>query len=442
MSVEYDLIINIGLDFGSSTTKVCYRLQGNRIDKKSAVIFSGRSVSPDGLLRDSEIYVSEDLKYMGWKKFPGCKTVRFLKTYLINNHQDTEKCKTIKAMCAYYLASIFTLSKQYIERVEAELLKKQRVLWVINIGLPVDQDEPGLETAYKEIVNVAVLRCDEAFLYPHISLEHWKSFYEQSRGQSPTDIIIYLTPELLAEVIDVFEDPEVGEGISMIIDIGSATVDIAIVELDRHSSAESYLVNFICAKVAALGVDNTIKYISAKRNDLPDLYLKKALFNKSDCGQVYNLLKDISSEVKGLEKYGESLLDKFHGLLAHICLNAKNSSMGNKLQLMENIPLYILGGGSYYYWYNYWPREVFNKTLFKCNIPKFCSQKLYHQPNIAMLDKKYYQRFRVASGLTTTETMLRINGYPWHFDSIDHPLCPTIPLQDRLEEIRKEKYGN
>lgn len=442
MSAKYDLLVNIGLDFGSSTTKVCYRLQGDRVDKKSAVTFSRGNISPDGLLRNSEIYVSGDLKYMGWKKFSDCKSILFLKTSLIDNHLQTEKCEMIKAMCAYYLASVLALSKQYIERTEAKLLELKKVLWIVNFGLPIDQDERNLEKAYEEIAHVAVLRYDEAYYYPYVSLARWRDLYAKSKEESLTNVIYYLTPELLAEVIDVFEDPEVNEGISIIIDIGSATVDIAVVELDRHFSAESYLVNFISAKVGALGVDNTVKHIKSKKNELPKSLIKNALLEKSHFNQTYNLLKDLSLKVDGLDEYGESLLNKFRGLLAETCLKAKNTSMRNYLQSMDNIPLYLLGGGSCYHWYNFWPQDVYNNRLKKCNIPKFSPQKLYHQQDIAMLNENNYQRFRVASGLTATETMLRISGYPWHFQTNNHPLREIVKDHEWLEAIQKEKYGN
>lgn len=436
----YDVIVTIGLDFGSSTTKVCYRIQSPDIDKNGVVKFSGKDVSPDGLLLDSVVYVAGDWQYLGHKEFAFSKKVRYLKTDLIARFQESKDIETHKRVCSYFIAYVIGAAKDFVEKQEAKILANHQVIWIVNIGVPVDHDGVGLEKIYREMTHVAALHHREAFRFYLISLERWQKYYEGAIGIPVKNVYYHFTPELLAEVTDVFEDPEVDEGLSMVIDVGSATVDIAVVGLDRHSLDTQHNVDFIAAKVGALGVDNTVRYIQSKQGTNRDFPTKKALMDQSMFTEIYRLMHDHPYQIHGLEEYGRNLVDVFHGFFADICMQVKKSSSATRFSEMSAVPLYLLGGGNCYYWYQHWPEAAHRARLAHSNVPKCDHQELHHMPDIEHLDKHMHHRFRVASGLLRMETMLKVTGYPSHFRRDDYPTS-RVNLHERLEARMANKYG-
>lgn len=437
---EYDVIVTIGLDFGSSTTKVCYRIQSPEIDKNGAVRFSGNDATSNGLLLDSVVYVAGDWQYLGHKEFAFSKKIRYLKTDLLARFEEAKDIETHKRVCAYYLAYVIGAAKDYVERNEARILSKHQVIWIVNIGVPVDHDGVGLEKIYREMAQVAVHHHREAFRFYLISTERWQKYYEDAKEKPLKNVDYHLTPELLAEVTDVFEDPEVDEGLSIVIDVGSATVDIAVVGLDRHSSDAQHSVDFIAAKVGALGVDNTVRYIQNKQETKKDFPTKKALMDQSMFTEIYRMMHDHSYPIHGLGGYGRNLVDIFHGVFAELLMDVKASSSGNQFSAMRSVPLYLLGGGNCYYWYQQWPEAAHRARLAQCNVPKIDHQSLHHLPDIEHLDKHIHLRFRVASGLLRMETMLKVTGYPSHFRLDNYPTT-KVNLHERLEAGMVERYG-
>jgi hypothetical protein len=443
MIVNPGINITIGFDFGSSTTKVCYRLEADRLDKQGVVRFSNETSSSGSLFRDSVVYISSDLQYIGWKPFKDSRPFPFFKSLLIDHHSDPRKGETIREICAYFLASVLATCMQYIQYAESKHLNNKEIRWLLNFGLPVERNQPDLEASFKEVVNVAILLNDVVHFHPIIRMERWKVLYKDYIQKVPEGIYATFTPELLAEVINVFEDPEVEQGLSMIIDVGSATVDIAVVDLDRRSSEAFYLVDFISAKVGALGVDSTARMLGSHNSSKSYAELKESLQLEKHFSCVYNMLKDLNLEIKGLEGYGDSLLNKFRGLLAATCMDAKATSILPRLKSMRSIPLYLLGGGNTYHWYKFWPKDVHSDRLLRCGIPRFSYQQLYCQKSLPSVDQSNLHRFRVASGLTKQETMLKVSGYPWHFDRFEHhPFKQMVMDHDSLELIKREKYGN
>jgi hypothetical protein len=437
---EYDVIVTIGLDFGSSTTKVCYRIQSPEIDKNGAVRFSGNDATSNGLLLDSVVYIAGDWQYLGHKEFAFSKKVRYLKTDLIARFEESKDIETHKRVCSYFMAYVIGAAKDYVENHEARILNRHQAIWIVNIGVPVDHDGVGLEKIYREMMHVAVLHHREAFRFYLISRERWQGYYESSKDRPLKDMHIHLTPELLAEVTDVFEDHEVDDGLSIIVDVGSATVDIAVVELDRHSSDVQHNVGFIKAKVEALGVDNTVRYIQSKQGTDSDISIKKGLMDQSLFTEIYKMMHDHPYELRGLGGYGNNLVDIFHGVFSELLMEVKKTSSGNQFSAMRSIPLYLLGGGNCYYWYQQWPEAAHRARLSHCNVPKCDHQNLHHHPDIENLEKNMHHRFRVASGLLRMETMLTVTGYPSHFRMDNYPTT-KVNLHERLEARMAEKYG-
>lgn len=434
--------VTIGLDFGSSFTKVCYRLQGDRVDKRGVVEFSKTVSEPQNVLLKSVVYISTDGRSMSFYRFGNYSPIQFIKSDLTEKYMDPEMGENIKELCSLFLAGTIGFSKRYIETNEARLLEGKEIVWILNVGIPVDQNEPQLEDVYQEVIKIAVLRSQVVLENITIPRKYWSKLYQISANKEQNEMLVLLTSELLAEVIDVFEDPEIDEGMSMIIDIGSATVDVAVVNLDRSSSYGFDLVDFVSAKVSLLGVDSLVKYID--RSEAPKLEtdFKHALLSEKYFKQIFNILSDIDIDSVDLNFYGKSLLNKFRGIIADTCLKVKKTYMNSMLTRSNTMPIYLLGGGNIYYWYKKWPEDAYTARLKNCNLPKFDYKEINRTPQFPQISPNSYHRFRVASGLLKFETSLRVSGYPWHFVPEERKEKITNYNRYRLEEIQREKYGD
>lgn len=435
--------IIIGLDFGSSFTKVCYRLLGDRLDKKGVIEFSKNASEPQNVLLDSVVYATKDRRHISFYPFENSETLQFIKSDLTEQHKNPHLGDEVKELCAFFLGGVIGFARKYIELNEAKLLAGKVAVWILNIGIPVDQNEPHLEDAYQEIAKVAVLRSNLILrLKATILLSCWGKLYKASLSKDQDQMLVLLTSELLAEVVDVFEDPEVDQGISMIIDIGSATVDVAVVNLDRSSRFGYDLVYFVSAKVSLLGVDSLVKYIDKSDVEKITGNTKYALMVEEYYQYLRNLLNELDIDLEDMKHYGNSILSKFRGIIAETCLKVKKTEVRSVLSRQDTIPIYLLGGGSIYHWYKEWPQDAYTARLERSNIPKFKYQRLTRTPQFSQISSETFNRFRVASGLLKFETALRVSGYPWHFVPEEREREVTDYFRNRLEEMQKEQYGD
>lgn len=438
MSSEY--MVLIGVDFGSSTTKVCYRILGGSIDKKAIVRFPQFGDDEHSFLIPSMVYATPDKKYLSIRPFGGCIALKYFKSNLLGAHSDQLK-KYSQLLCSFFLAHVLSEAMAYIREKEVKLLADEEPVLMVNVGIPVERDEPTLRQKYEEIIRVAIASCDMDFVLSRVFVSQWNTFFDGHKGHVSRRIYFELHPEILAEVVDVFEDPEMEEGLSMIVDVGSSTMDIAVVDLDRHSFSGIYAVDFVSAKVVKLGVDETIKILK-KHSDSLACSFRDVLLLDTYHDDSQRIMRKISTAVHGLENISGTLDKKFFGAIASVYMVAADSSMRNKLNDMSYMPIYFLGGGGCYSWYLHLPKLAYDENkLRNCNLPKFRQMKTLSPLDLQNITEDQYSRFRVAFGLLYPETMLKVTGMPWHFETI-RPYMGNVNIHGRLEARLRERYGN
>ena len=139
------LLVNLGIDFGTALTKICYR--DSALEESGIVTFGGRtaeaamipsvvSVTPEGtlLLGDAELsavridylkmrLASLDLPVGSWPSPDGV---------------DLSSQPTVAALSSWYLASVIGRCQEWISQHEADRFAGREVVWSANVGVPVE----------------------------------------------------------------------------------------------------------------------------------------------------------------------------------------------------------------------------------------------------------------------------------------------------------------
>ena len=127
------LYVNLGIDFGTSYTKVCYRNVGS---EQSGILTFGR----EPYLR-SIVFVDEyrRLSTPIGNNDRGSKET-FLKMRIGDNAQEA---MYVQALSSYYLAEIIRGAKREFMRQETELAAGRQIIWSANIGVIRDSVDVG-----------------------------------------------------------------------------------------------------------------------------------------------------------------------------------------------------------------------------------------------------------------------------------------------------------
>ena len=175
---NYDLDINLGIDFGTGFTKVCFRDLAQ--DKAEIVTFVEPEAIPNGLSLDqtlipTKIAILQDntlltgLTMAEWQagNYPIRQAVDFIKMRLAHldlpNESDwrleeipeLDDPATVESLCAYYLSQVINRAQEWIQTHRSDLFVNQTVRWSINIGVPVEYcDSPALER-FQRVLSLA-----------------------------------------------------------------------------------------------------------------------------------------------------------------------------------------------------------------------------------------------------------------------------------------------
>ncbi|MBM6395278.1 hypothetical protein JQC79_05845 [Ochrobactrum anthropi] len=263
--------INLGIDFGTSFTKVCYRDVGT---EESGVVAVGTA---DALL-DSVVIVSRTGKlYLNdvAKSLKAPVRVPYLKMRLagvpigdsLPSVQGVELGSeaATKALAAWFLASVIARSQSWIATNQADRLKGRTAIWSANVGVPVEHyDSPILKT-FEEVLGIAWLWVRNETIPEN--LQEALDAYAAGVGQLDKEVSdFHAVAEIAAAVQSFVMSREAQEGIYVYFDIGGGTVDgVAFNYLNWSGDRR---INFYAGKVASLGLAAIAAAIDSHHGDV------------------------------------------------------------------------------------------------------------------------------------------------------------------------------
>jgi hypothetical protein len=431
------LALNLGIDFGTSFTKVAFRDVGR--EETGIVTFD--ATSADEAMLTSVVNVSRtgDLS-MGTPvgRDSASIKIRYLKMRLADvalpEHAKTMSDRipelldidfnTKEGICAlssFFLATVIVRAQQWVLQHEAARAKGRTIQWSANIGVPVEYYDSPAISVFREVLAVAwawamaneiPARIDTLILRYHET--------HKSTNLEPSDC--HAVAEIAAAVQSFVTSREARPGIYVYFDIGGGTLDgVAFRFVNRQGERQ---INFYSGKVAPLGVAAVKSRFLEPHADVGDALL----INTELTSIQRKLLQPVQTDIQRL--------------VSNIVLTAKKKDGGdwksdaikNTPRLLKQIgqikpenisplPVFIGGGGAGSSWY----QSVILSThrdfhLWNAGIPPYMLAEVAIPSDVSMngLKASGFGRFAVAYGL-----------------SVPYGEGPNIGLPSEFSEVKR-----
>jgi regulator of replication initiation timing len=266
-----DLVLNLGIDFGTSFTKVCFRDIAR--DRSEIVTFTDEITHLEEALLPTKIGILSNGRLISglttseWERYENQveTTVEFIKMRLaeLDFHEcnkswrleeipELDDPETVENLCAHYLSRVIVRAQTWIRQNKPELVINQKIEWSANVGVPVEYcDSPAIQR-FRNVLSLAWLLSNEP-------QTEWMTIQKLRDRMKPMRAILEKTaidchaiPEIAAEVWSLLNSREVDEGFYILFDVGDGTLDGSSFRYWNDDGEKK--VDFYFGKVDPLGV--------------------------------------------------------------------------------------------------------------------------------------------------------------------------------------------
>ncbi|QXE87399.1 hypothetical protein KP003_03040 [Geomonas nitrogeniifigens] len=397
--------INIGIDFGTKYTKICYRNVSE--DRSKILNFSTKSTSLDHCLIPSIVSLKKDgtlttgLTQAEWKKLnKGCKIFEFIKMKLADLDlqpqcgQSTSSDESIletEALCAYFIATLLRRSRDWILANERDIFENRVPRWSANLGVPVEYyDSPSIDR-FRRVLSVAWMMSEELGASP-LTLPELLERYQHVCQNLNLDLSdLQAVPEITAAVQSFLISREATPGVYIYFDIGGGTLDGVSFRFYHENGVAK--VDFYSGKVEPYGVNKLAEEV-AHQSELSRKDLEAALVSEED--HCLNL------------EFTQRYQKPIQTLVAKVVIEGyRKDSIGFKSGINSKALRIFVGGGgerSLYY------RSLIQKTHaarnhYSFDLPQYQLSAVCKPRDLDMagVAEAAYHRFAVSYGLSVPE---------------------------------------
>ena len=414
---DFTLEINLGIDFGTGFTKVCFRDLAS--DRSEVVTFAKADDSElEQALLSTQVAILEDgrlltgLTMAEWaeNRHPVKRTMAFIKMRLahLDIHQDSEwrleqipeldDPETVENICAYYLSRVIGRAQQWIQQNRADLFKNQTVRWSLNVGVPVEYcDSPALDR-FQKVLSLAWLWVNSPSSTEALtiaSLNQLGAYLRNWMHQELDDELdCFTTPEISAAAWSLLSSREVQERLYTFFDFGDGTLDGTAFRFWREEG--ELKVDFYTGLVRPLGVTAFTQQTAAELQTSPDT-VRQALLEWQTASH-----QPLHSEMQNSETRQE-----VQKLVAAVVMQSNRKHRANRgiiaqHDLGDKLDVYVGGGGGQ----NSFLQATVESTYTdfqqdRAGILPYQIKRIPLPDNLEMngLDSEEFHRFAVAYGL-------------------------------------------
>ena len=431
----------IGLDFGTSYSKVCYSHPGKKGVPVNFIDDNGQTT----LFKPTKVYFSTKTKRLYYtkpqKEVFDC--IQYFKYTMIRDVLQKSRC--LQKHCSELshnpetLCSVFfiaSLLREVFQLIREKLVPgdaHREIRWSVNMGVPIENYHDDNLKVYNSVLHAgfklsSLLTDDSIDL---LEMDRIVTRFEEQPDWQQNDRLTTL-PELYAEAMAYLKDPQTQTGFYTIIDIGGGTTDLATLYISRDNGSPECI--FLSQKVLPLGVEALVDTVassslrSGKRDQI------KHYFQSTQKLCADSTLFDES-------KYTECKQQFLQGF-SKVVMDAKvkyRNQMDVQKKLNKQLPYFLFGGGSEYAWYQLLILKC-NEGFTGANIPEMIRVHLNTQFSTELIKNDPYGRLLIARMLATSH-FPPIEGFPWHFTE-QKLKYRDADMNEVLEDIQTEKYGN
>lgn len=429
------MIVYIGLDFGTSYTKAAYYLGAGR---KGIVTFSK---DKEAEFLPSVVYYDKNAKTLSMQvQSSQAEEIRYFKYSMLKGEElfsnavkksfNNEYSKFYELCSVYFLSQCLLFIKDHLQKENPEVNFK----WNINMGVPLDNFSES----------------NDKYLYNRVLKAAYDIFQENIRGtMNLSDLYKYYShdyeehsslktfPELYAEVLQLYNDTSVQDGLYIIIDIGGGTVDAACLRITTgNEECSDRSIEFITKMVEPCGLEVLKAGVSRKQ---------KKILPQKEYFELLDKIKDKMCKEDLPYEFDEDPFDDLCSKFNEMLMKKKNEikkSYGLKDYI--DIPYIFTGGAADVNWYKNAIHTCISplrgggiKGLILKKITDILSSTYTHN-----LPKG---RLLIAESLACRPSAIRdIKGFPWHYPTDEERKeweSVESTREDKLEDIQREQYA-
>ncbi len=423
------LQVSFGIDFGASTTKVIIRSKlGDNNPSWRALVFGPHFVceeNSDKTLAKSQVYISDDGRIgLGKEGIPGWNAKPYFKALLVDVENYTQDLDEVY-YAIFFIATILKTFEAHSEK-EYPPAMYSRLDMNITMGMPIRGEVGRLVHVFSNILHIAdELKGNKAILLSKgVDFARWKALCTETQDlNKPPKTHLAVRPELYAEVVGLFNSSFGPRHRALVIDVGSATLDIALVY--TRPPLQNYLYIPV-AEVAPLGVE-----IAASRLISSNPTIFTTLHNAREYLITYPK-----------EKVDDTALKEVVQELLISCIpkmqRVETIIFGHTL-VEPAIPVYFYGGGRDAAWF----KGVIESSLYAGQAGLDFSLPQIRLDTIPKVPSNLLHRFQVAYGLSNKgEEKKPLRALPKDYVHLwsEEPFREQRRYVD-LDELQKNLYG-
>jgi predicted nucleic acid-binding Zn-ribbon protein len=436
------LDLNLGIDFGTSFTKVCFRDIAR--ERSEVVTFSSKETELSEALLPTKVGILPDgtllagLTRSEWDRLEQYlqASVEFIKMRLadLDLSQESEEWRLehlpeldqpeiVENLCAYYLSRVIIRAQSWIRSNKSELVLNQKIQWSANVGVPVEYCDSPAIARFEKVLSLAWLLSNEPQT-ELFTLESLGKYLEQLRShidRNPIDC--HAIPEISAAVWSFLNSREADEGFYTFFDVGDGTLDGVSFRYWRYDGEPK--VDFYSGFVKPLGVSAIVKPL-AQELQKPELEVKRFIFNspESDVTSVNSTKSRKSIQ----QLVGRVVMEGYQKHGTH-------RPVFKDIVVQNGLSIFISGGGGNTHFYQ--QAIVSTHSDFqhqRAGIPSYKPRIIPTPKDLSLngLNLEVFHRFAVAYGLSIPE---------WEAAEVRLPsVMVNADLEDLPQPQRRVRY--
>ncbi len=455
---NFDLDINLGIDFGTGYTKVCFRDVAR--DQSEVVTFAEPTqdkLTLDETLMPTQLAILQDgtlltgLTVAEWRSNsrPIQKNISYIKMRLaaIDFRKDSQEDdwrleqiseldddETVKSLCAYYLSSVIKRSQQWIIQNRPDLFTNQTVRWSVKLGVPVEHYDSDALTTFKEVLALAWLLNSSDIKTSDLTLNslnqlvaHLRQWKADNIAEDGLDCDV--TPEIAAAVWSFLNSRQAQEGFYTFFDIGDGTLDGAAFIFKQGDGNRQ--VDFYIGQVKPLGVSAFVEKAADELNCSTESIQRSlnAPANPADPHLQTQIQRSTTRRriQKLVAKVVTDGLDKHHQI----------RQFSVKQDIGQNLKVFVGGGGGNT---TFFPNAILathgDFQHSNADIPPYQLRQIPTPDDLAIngLDQKDFNRFAIAYGLSIPKGEGPEINLPSYFETVESGAEIFTPEPNKYED--------
>lgn len=372
--------VNIGLDFGTSCTKVVLRTPYEK-DRAFAVPFSDAAHPSSHYLLPSAIWIDQK-RHASLLQFDTAISIRDLKRHFVYStpiplNMNGAWPKSINSHIASitFLALALQRTRQWFLYTHRTAYCDYQLVWHVNLGLPsADFDNKQLCHRYFRAIAAAwhlsvqetpicLDAAEQAYEQVYVKLEDSSDskFSGTVNCKDGASATVCLLPEVAAEVVGYSRSHQREEGLHILMDVGAGTLDLCAFNLHQKNGDDRY--ELLTADVRELGAMVLHRSRLKKLRKIVSPYDLERWKSHDPVTPIPNTIHDYFSTDKSPELPKSNYVDsKFVNdvvkMIWKTVVDLKQRRHPFSPRWKDWLPIFIAGGGSLLEPYQHALRQV------------------------------------------------------------------------------------